>query len=1623
MIFIEKMKNLKIYRTKTFLPTIKEDKKKGSAILMMTPNYDSSKRLMNNEMFVNSNRFQSYYIERDISYYINSKVIEEVDESSIISEQAELDLCLETKRSELKDSDFGVSSKRKFPLDTEAHTRSAVKFFNYVDPEDEEELADKLNTALKKYNINDIKVSDKNRFSKYYHSKKSINESAKPKACKFCGSTDVKITIKGESIYICGNCAKYLGTVPFNGSKNNIDTSSPEIDIVKTESFLNNLPTNSINLGDKILLFNEASVNDAQLKRILWKDRIKYRKDVINLLDNVRKENPWIKFAFPDLHKYVNRNVFVDLYYYNSIFFQNNTWILKRGFNLYLEFMERLINHPNLKANGYKKKTIFIPVKDWDKTHDGMIWNYRKSLNPISCIYQLMFDGRINELKKSFGDTEVVFVGPNNYFKINFSQLDPKNIKKDAVKFKLFTIKICKGESFEETDIDSTADFKEEPEVISAKIVDRIELSKGIDLTQHLAKSTNKLADMKKSEISPSKQKVGQNIRNKAIVSKNPTDITIQNAKLQKTINKALDDLENEVDYSEQDEEDNERNQAISKLSDAIAAATDDADNEDDALDILDTDEINRILVSLGDDDEVNISAARSTRMSNLDNAIMDKEINGRSIRQILSPENKTKEEKTTVNVASPNKQEWSNLSFVNLDKNYDIDQDIISIFKMFVNCSRPMVIKDINVQDASTSEDRVMLYDVTMEDYKGKRHRIKLDIPIMEDNRFLLRGNNKSIQTQFFNIPIMKVGLDRCQISSNYRKIFIDRFGDNRGRSLPATSKFLKAIEKYSGNKIKISYGNNEKVCSKYHLPMDYIDLSGSISKIESSDWIIYFNQDEIRQLYTIDETQGIPFLYNKKLKAIEYFKYTDPNATFIGTLCRIVFKVCPELDDLYSTVTRSSGSAYSRAYVMKSDIPLVLICAYHIGLTSTMDRAGIKYEIIDKLTKDIKMDANKDWIEFEDGFVVYDVNYESSLLMAGLKISSCPTELFSIKEMDSKNTYLEFLDNFGGRIKADGLDNFYDLFVDPMTRKSLEYYHLPTDYIDILLYGSAMLADNKYTRHTDTSTKRMRRYQLISVYAYQVLAEAYGNYMNQDKHSANASFAVKQDAVIVKFLTDNISSDDSTINALRDVETTNAVTTKGPSGMNSDRAYTLDKRAYDDSMINVLGMSTGFAGNVGITRQATINSDVTPDGYVKSSKDKEMNDANTLTATEAMIPFGSTRDDPMRTAMSFIQTSKHMVRTEDSDPLLVTSGADEVMPYLTTDRFAFKAKEDGIILEATDKYLLLEYTSGKKDYINLKEAIEKNSDGGYYVPLKLDPAEGLKTKVKFKKDQVLAYDKYSFSNKLGESNNIAYNIGKLAKVAILNTDEGFEDAGIISASMAKKLATRVDIKFDTVINKDSRLFSIVKVGDHVEASDDLIIWEDAFDDQDAEEVMAAITGPEFSDIGKKKLKSEVTGTVTDIKIFRTVELDELSPSLKKLVSEYEKPLKEEEKLLKDNDLSVSKVAAHYKLNPTGKMKRAQEAILIEIYVEYLDTVGVGDKIVYNSANKAVEKGIFPEGLEPYTEFRPNEKIDAFIADSSISKRLVTSSMVYGGLQKLMIELDRSVKDIMSIPYDDSTV
>jgi len=68
-----------------------------------------------------------------------------------------------------EDKKFGVPEQKKFPLPNGDHVRSAIKFFNYVEPRYEEALARAILRRAKEYgvDISEMNIGDNNRFKKY----------------------------------------------------------------------------------------------------------------------------------------------------------------------------------------------------------------------------------------------------------------------------------------------------------------------------------------------------------------------------------------------------------------------------------------------------------------------------------------------------------------------------------------------------------------------------------------------------------------------------------------------------------------------------------------------------------------------------------------------------------------------------------------------------------------------------------------------------------------------------------------------------------------------------------------------------------------------------------------------------------------------------------------------------------------------------------------------------------------------------------------------------------------------------------------------------------------------------------------------------------------------------------------------------------------------------------------------------------------------------------------------------------------------------------------------------------------------------------------------------------------
>lgn len=1462
MLYFDDLKYMKLYKKRgVYLPINYKDKKHGSAILLLTPNYEISKQLMNNDFCINRNSsFISYYLEKDIMYTINNESrlleIDHLDYTQIINEQPSI---------------F-------------TETTNVINY-DHLDGD-------------------------------------SINEVY----CKL-----------GNKVI-----------------------------------FFNELYDEEI--------YNEATGYNTKYKTLLFNDRIRNNKEVINLYKKVKKDNPWITKTFISYDRYNSLNLFIDLYFYNQAYLNNNTFTITKSIDMYFEFIRRFILDKRIDKAGYTKKTVFVPVYGWNPKDNTKLFDYLKNLNPISVFFKKMKLSM--EDLKVFDGIDFIFFGKNGYFKMNTAELK----EDDYRKFMRFVTALNDNELIDDSDEPNNS-----PNGITTSILDKLETNKGI-VVHSLTGDTDKVEDK------PSK----------TISSNDET-----------TEKKKEIDPEKEVKKAEM----------VKKIKDASQNAVD----EDEVLDKLEADkDLKRIIADLQDnpDDGRRINAARASRIVKAQDNLMEKKFEGKSIRSMVNESNKPKELPETELPIKTINDEWKHLKAVNFEKEYDLDADIVKCLNSLsdVNKEFPVSILDIQKEDTSTSEDSIYTYTVKCEDYSGKRFTLKFDIPKFRDNRFMrLRGNEKLFSIEMPLIPISKTDPDTVQICSFYNKIFIETYYTSAGKSNPYTDILVKALNKYDGKNIKVTLGDNAKICKKYELPIDYIDLASLYSKIEIygekvSDTItIYFNQDEIRAIKGIDPSKGIPIAVKDKADNTNgkddetkfYYTGTNDGITLSQYIINIIASRDSKFEELIQSQNAARKSTYSRASILNTNIPVIVILAHDLGLTKAMDIAGIKYDISEKKNKSIEYDS----IKLKDCYINYIVSYDSLMLMNGLK--DCNMEDYSVTDINSKMTWVSILDNFGGRIKSDGLDNFKDLMFDPVTVEICRDYDLPDNYHEALVYASNLLVDNKHTIHKDLSTNRYRTNEVVAAQFYRVLSDSYKDYALQNKHGRNATMSMNKSAVIDLILAQNTTSDLSVFQPLLEIEAKNTISTKGVVGMNSERAYKIDKRGYDDSMVNIIAQATGFASTVGVNRQTTINPNIEGGrGYFKQSGIENMNVVNTLCMTEALSPYVVTSDDPFRNDMTFVQTSKHSTPIEYGTPLLVTTGADAALPYLTSDMFCHKSKKAGKVTEITDKYMIITYKDDTKEYVNLDEQTMKNSDGGFFVTLQLKT--DLKVGQTVKEGQILAYDAKSFSGRVG-SGQVAYNMGCLTKVAIMTTEDGFEDSGICSEWLSEAMASNIVVCKDITLPASTNILFIANKGQAITEGEPVLIFQNAYDDKDANILLKNLNDEDgdVSEIGRNVVKSKVTGRISNIKVYRTCDIDEnMSDSMKKIVTGYERDVNKLKKIANEcSNADQIQLTEADKLPPTGKLKHV-DGVRIEIYMEYHDKLSVGDKISNLNANKNIIMSQYSNEDAPYTDFRPNEPIDAVSSCSAIDGRMICSPFLVGGLNKLMIELSRKCCDIMGVKW-----
>lgn len=953
-----------------------------------------------------------------------------------------------------------------------------------------------------------------------------------------------------------------------------------------------------------------------------------------------------------------------------------------------------------------------------------------------------------------------------------------------------------------------------------------------------------------------------------------------------------------------------------------------------------------------------------------------------------------------------------------------------------------PMTIDNIEVIDTSDDFNEKETYKLKYKTDDGKTLSFAIDVPKIIDDRYLyLGGNKKMITKQMIRLPIVKTKADRVEITSNFNKITVER---TSGKISRKNAYLIKILNRYKGsNTVTVTYGQNSIMNAEYTNDFEYEEIADSVSRIETFRYTVDFNRKQIEEdINMMDFPENVisenmtPFA---TVNGENVFYYISSNDRHIyearmdgGYQTKLV------AEDMFSFITQAvlglseseklptigKSFVYTKMYIFGCGYPLFSVVGMMVGLSSVLKRYGVKHMVSDTKIKD----PNYVEVVFKDKYFYYEDNPKNTLLLNVLYLMN--PENYDFKDFDLSEPYIDFFRDKLGQPQyiKNTLRLNLNVFLDPITKNVLHDLKQPENMIDVLLYANTLLMNNSYRYQNDIRNCRIRGNELINAILYSLLADGYMNYQRGKMNgksvdsiklgfSLNGKEISGSNALITKLLTQPNINDMSLLSPIVVADGIGATSMRGHKGVNLGSAYTLELRAYDDSMNGVLsGNSTAFSGSVGITRSLSLNPNITsPRGYIGDIQDiKKLNGIDRYAVVELLSPWTATHADPPRQAMQVSQT-KHTMPVARSDKQLVGSGVNKILPHMLPDDFCFKAKHDGIIdkIDNEAQLCFLLYDNGTHEAIDISSTFMKNSSSGFFLRQNLKLVYG--EKEKFKKGEILAYNPAFFT---GKGNDVDYSPGVLAKIAITPGDFAYEDSGLITDKLASKLETKVSMLKAVALGPNSIIHHIAEVGDKIVTGDHLLDFTTSFNDPDTTEFLANLNqqlGVDDAEaLGNDAITTKYTGVVGDIKIYYNVPLETLSKSLQDLIQKYSSKIERRKQILKANNANNIKIPPliQQKGNKVGTTE--YEGVLIEFYLEYVDEMNSGSKGTFTTALKFVTSRRLTNDEAPISEYDKNNIIEAILSSTGIISRMTLDIFAILYSNKVLIELRDQIVDIV---------
>lgn len=336
--------------------------------------------------------------------------------------------------------------------------------------------------------------------------------------------------------------------------------------------------------------------------------------------------------------------------------------------------------------------------------------------------------------------------------------------------------------------------------------------------------------------------------------------------------------------------------------------------------------------------------------------------------------------------------------------------------------------------------------------------------------------------------------------------------------------------------------------------------------------------------------------------------------------------------------------------------------------------------------------------------------------------------------------------------------------------------------------------------------------------------------------------------------------------------------------------------------------------------------------------------------------------------------------------------TGYEQVVPHRVGDLFAVTAKQPGKVISRSDTGIVVEYVDGKRQGITLGRRF--GNAAGLTIPHHIH--SDLKEGDAFEVGDPIAWNTGFFERDVLNPRQIIWKSATMARVVLMESPDTLEDSSAISNRLSNKIITeQVKIK-DIVVNFDQAIHKLVNEGQTLEPESILCYIEDEISARANDAGLDEQTLDTLRVLGAQTPQAKIKGKVDRIEVFYNGELEDMSPSLRKIAAASDKRIAA-------RNVSIGRKA--YTGSVGGEFRIGADPLMLDtacirVYMSALVPAGVGDKGVFCNQMKTVFGRVFPDNVRTESGL----PIDAIFGAKSVDDRIVTSPDLIGTTTTLLM-------------------